>query len=354
VQPILNLLATFLLSAATLLAGPSEVQTRARYLAGLAPTGLGDLNQEAAFKDHAQAMREAWHKLRARRLEPMDRFSKQELGDLRQEPFLFYPFGGPDLLHARALFPEAKVYVLCGLEPVGALPDPRALGPEARAQALAQMRRALATSLRLSFFVTRDMSRDLRGKAWAGVVPILAADAALLGDELRCADYLALDPQGRPVPEAQHPTGVRLRFNRPGSSEERTVYYWRQDCSDQAFRNGDHPFLAYLRQQGPCATYVKSASYLLHMKTFSLMREHILKQSKGVLQDDSGLPNHCFLERKWSAQPYGAYEKPIRDFKWGAQKDLEALFQDKTKVKPLGFFTGYGRKSHLVCYRAPR
>jgi hypothetical protein len=36
---------------------------------------------------------------------------------------LFYPFSGPDILHAQTFFPEADKYVMIGLEPVGSLPE---------------------------------------------------------------------------------------------------------------------------------------------------------------------------------------------------------------------------------------
>jgi len=330
----------------------AEYQAAGRYLAGVEPVGAAGweaLDREPACHAHRQAMQARWQGALARRLEAMAWFSALELGDLRNARCLFYPFGGPDLIHARVLFPGAGVYVLCGLEPVGSLKNLRSLTAAGRAEALAQMRRTLASSMNQSFFITKDLSTDLRGRALEGVLPVLVAEAALLGDEVRRMEGLTLDPTGRPVVEERHPTGVRLVLGRPGEARERTVYYWQQDCADRGLEG--RPFLEFLHRQGPTSTYLKSASYLLHHSTFSTLRAHILATSSGVLQDDSGLPHRCFVERNWTLKAYGTYRKPIPVFNWCAQKDLAEVFRGETR--PLNFCTGYGRESHLVCYRPP-
>jgi hypothetical protein len=35
---------------------------------------------------------------------------------------MFYMFSGPDFLYAQTFFPNADTYILCGIEPIGAIP----------------------------------------------------------------------------------------------------------------------------------------------------------------------------------------------------------------------------------------
>ena len=48
--------------------------------------------------------------------------------------------------------------------------------------------------------------------------------------------------------------------------------------------------VAYIKQIGITSTYLKSASYLMHRPTFSIIRNLILSESENILQDDSGIP----------------------------------------------------------------
>ena len=41
---------------------------------------------------------------------------------------VFYPFSGPDFLHANFLYPNANEYILMALEDVGSMPDWKSLG----------------------------------------------------------------------------------------------------------------------------------------------------------------------------------------------------------------------------------
>ncbi len=66
------------------------------------------------------------------RLRPSSALEQSQLARIRAwssanltaaRPTMFYMFSGPDFLYANAFYPNAKTYVLSGLEPVGTVPD---------------------------------------------------------------------------------------------------------------------------------------------------------------------------------------------------------------------------------------
>ena len=64
-----------------------------------------------------------WARLNRIKLNRMAKFRDTELADInRNTKVLFYPFGGPDFLHAYEFFPYADKFILVGLEKVGSLP----------------------------------------------------------------------------------------------------------------------------------------------------------------------------------------------------------------------------------------
>ena len=60
---------------------------------------------------------------------------------------VYYPFGGPDLLHVSAMFPQARNYALMGLESVGEVPPLESLPPEEVLGALESFRQRAREAL---------------------------------------------------------------------------------------------------------------------------------------------------------------------------------------------------------------
>ena len=101
--------------------------TVARYISGLPveddalPSSLRNL---AAFKAQRQFFESRWSELEPQRLDPMRSWANSELKQAREDAeTVFYPFGGPDFLHAFTFFPNANRYIHFGLEPAGVMPD---------------------------------------------------------------------------------------------------------------------------------------------------------------------------------------------------------------------------------------
>lgn len=334
--------------------GEARLQATARFLAGL-PTpafpGMEGFVRDPGWADHALAMDRAWAVLEKERLAPMRAWSGRELQGLRGTTTVLYPFGGPDALHVQVLHPWAERTVLLGLEPVGAVPE---LGRLGMRQDLAHLRRTLRTAFQSSFFITREMERDLRHGELAGVLPVLLAFQARLGHELVALDLLDLDASGAVRPAGARPMAVRLRYRPAGESRVRELWYLRADLSNYGLHK-DGRILAFLQGLGRPHAFLKSASYLLHRPGFTAFRDALLKGSGSILQDDSGVPLRAFAERRWKVHPHGSYEAPIALFKEFTQPDLAERFRDPA-TKPLPFGMGYkhrGRDSNLVLALPP-
>lgn len=305
--------------------GTADANDIARFLAGK-PVRHGEalsrLQQTAQYQEHQREMHEVWKRLASRRVGRMKWFSSENVAPYK---VVHYPFGGPDLLYASAMFPRASHYVLMGLEEVGEVPALESLPPGEVLGALPAYREATKTQLRVGYFITQDMRADLKRSALRGVTPIMLGTIALMGGEVRAVSGTSVAGN----------TGVELRFN-DGNGNHRATYV-SGDLSNRGFNESYQQWLA---AQGSGATYFKAASYLMHDDGFSNARNFFLANSRAVLQDDSGIPFRYFDPNQWSIRYFGNYEQPIELFSKHAQSDLRAAY-DANPSSPLNFGSGY-------------
>jgi hypothetical protein len=225
-------------------------------------------------------------------------------------------FSGPDFLYADAFFPGARNYVLCGIEPVGSVPDVTklALGP-----ALYQVEGSLNSVLNYSFFQTKQMRADFNSKQLNGTIPVLMVFLARCGKTIEN------------ITPAQ-PHGVRIDFN--GGS----LYYFSVDLSNGSVERSG--LLGFCRKLGRGDSLLKSASYLPHEGGFSAIRDFLLEQSDIIVEDDSGIEYHYFDPARWQVRLYGDYQAPIDIFKQYYQPDLADAFS-RSSPEALTFGIGY-------------
>lgn len=274
---------------------------------------------------------------------------------------LMYPFSGPDILNALMLFPDCKQYVLFGLEQPGSLPPLDQLSSDRLARLLDETRHALNDLLSRNYFITKHMLEDTAAKELHGTLPLLAVflvrtDARLVSArEMEIGEDGQLRPRTPPAKERRAASALELVFARPGR-EHQTVVYFRAQAEDKAIhlRPGVLPFL---ERQAPFATFLKSASYLLHGEDFTLVRRLLLRKSRLVLEDDSGIPLRFLRPPDWNVTLYGRYQKPVKDFNYGYQTDMAKAYSDERAVKPLTFSFGYhweaGSAAVLLAVRNP-
>ena len=288
---------------------------------------LSQLQQTEEYQTHQKDTSQLWRNQVRNRINVMQSWAGAEVTPaVGGGGTIYYPFGGPDLLHVCALFPQAQTYALMGLEPVGEVPKLETLPQGEVLSTLAAFRQSTKTQLLAGFFITKDMRSDLERSTLHGVTPILLSTVALMGGTVESVSSMTAG--GLP--------GVELRFS-DASGMRHTAYYVRGDLSNSGFKGGYQQWVAGF---GGKATYFKAASYLMYDDRFSKAREFFLSRSKAVLQDDSGIPFRFFAKDLWTCRFYGHYEKPIAFFAKYQQADLRQAFDEGT-AGPLPFGAGY-------------
>jgi len=380
--------------------GMVKVNSVARLLAGLPPTypGHRDSAESATWKEHSAAMGAALTRLNNDRGTAMAAWRDSVLQGGCGQPAsaataatagnastsqvaartLFYPFSGPDFFNAHLLFPGCDNYLMFGLEHVGDLPAIDAINERDLARLLTDVRRSVSDLFDRNYFITENMSRQLRTSQLHGVLPLLVIPMALSGVEILrivpneavrnmkqrvVREAASASPgagagagavagaapaaDGSPAPEvkpvkAWRPmrqlNGVIIEFRKPGSSAVQRLHYFTVDATDRGL-SAYPEFIDYLRGFAPTTSFVKSASYLLHGREFSRMRQTVLDMSEVLVQDDTGVP-YSYLTR-WNVSLYGRYEIPIRPFEKGYfQPALDRAFKEANPAL-LSFDFGY-------------
>lgn len=309
----------------------SSLQEQAEFLAGI-PLGKGSilhsLQKSPEYRQHQKELQEQWAFCRKVRYGTMQQWARDHLANIPSaRGVLRYLFGGPDFLNAYAFFPDARVMVLGGLEPVGEVPPPEALDPASLGGALKALDEALHTSLFCGYFITSEMKPQLVQGSFRGVLPVLYTELALTGNVIDSVTMVR--PFGSP--------GVQIVYHRPGGAPQ-MLYYFQADLS-----NGKEcrRFLDWLADLGPGASYLKAASYLLPLDSFSETRNFLMRTSTLILQDDSGLPFRSFLPGEWRIQLFGIYTEPLEIFKRGKEPALKDAYDSPLRVGPLPFGAGY-------------
>jgi hypothetical protein len=322
-----------------------------RFLAGLPgkPDGeFASLERTRAWQNYASRLDEAWGELEQHRFQPARAFQRRELPATANTSILFYPFSGPDVLYPRIFFPNCRVVVMAGLEPVGSLHAVQEYGEGNIETELRGWSHALSSLFRRSFFVTGEMDREFRGRVADGLVPMILLLLARSGHRIDRMVYGHLTPSGEFVAE-RNPTGgadkvpgagVEIDFHGEHDAVRRTLYYFSTDLAAGFGR--DSRLAQFVLPFGPSDTLIKSASFLPHWRMCDAVRDFILRNSNLILQDDTGVKYRQLEALKWHVQLFGEYSHPDRPFQREYQPDLAKAFYDRAKVRPLGFSLGYG------------
>ena len=317
------------LGAALGLPMPARAQTpsltdQARFLAGLPvrDSSLEEFTRGSMWGEHAAALDAAWGKAHQRQIGKVRSWAASYLPASGGGP-MFYMFSGPDFLYANLFFPGASTYVLCGTEPVGAVPDITRIPPTLLGPALENLRRSMKTMLSFHYFITKEMRVDLQRNELGGTLPVLYVFLARLGYAIH-----QVEPVQTPA------AGVRIVFSGAGGRTQ-SLYYFKVDLAN----GSPGKFLNWCRAQGSGPSLVKAASYLMHSDSFSQVRRFLLEHSSLIVQDDSGIPLRFFDDR-WSLRFFGNYVGPIEIFAKHSQPDLLAVY-GRSNPAPLGFAFGY-------------
>lgn len=355
----------------TAIGGMVRVNSAARLLAGLPPTYPGhfDLAESRAWKEHSAAMREAWSKVIAGRVSAMTAWRNAAIeSTCPAGKTLLYPFSGPDFFNAYWMFPACENYVLFGLEHIGDVPGLDVISERDLGRLLGDVRTSVSDLLDRNYFITENMSRQLRTSQLRGVVPLLIIPMALSGVEiLRIVPHdlshlqrertvtagseltksagavPAVMATGRQKTQRQRPLrqmrGITIEFRTRGSSTVQRLHYFTLDATDNGLEHYPE-FIDYLNGLAPTNTFMKAASYLLHSRKFRKLSQTLLEVSDFLVQDDTGLPYKLLRSQQWDMRLYGAYSTPIPPFERAFQPLLDRDYR-ASRPDPLPFDFGY-------------
>ncbi len=324
-----------------------RVNSTARLIAGIAPTMPAhiDFAETEAWKEHSAYMKSAWARLNERQVAAMASWRDSAVSKTCPAgKTLLYPFSGPDFFNAYWLFPDCETYIMFGLEHIGDVPEFERMNEQQFARLLADVRTATTDFFGRNYFITENMSRQLRTAQLRGVLPLFMIPMALSGvDILRIRPFefpaaarTVAVAAGRPMRQLK---GTTIEFRAPGSPLVRRIHYFTVDATDKGLAHYPE-FMAFIRSLGQTTTFIKSASYLLHSNEFRQIRSALLEQSGFLVQDDSGLPYPMLEARGWKMNLYGTYGVPIPPFQGAFQPALDKAFKSQSTT-PLPFTFGY-------------
>ncbi|HAS41944.1 MAG TPA: hypothetical protein DCS93_15795 [Microscillaceae bacterium] len=345
---------------------PRTYNDLARYIAGLKGepgSKYAQYESDKAWQTYAQYTNALWKKIADEKLPLMIDWQKQELRKPNKKGgTLFYPFSGPDFLHASAFFPKAEKTVMMGLEPIGSLPNVDDIAKNKPQNYLNNLIASLNSVLNFSFFKTKEMQYTFGGhadKRLNGTLPVILFFMARTNHKVLGHEKVALTKNGSVVNASEikvsNPDqdttyyGNKLIYQAKGDDTKRELYYFSANLADREYDGMPgllqrEDLLNYINNLSINATFLKSASYLLYKPYFSIMRRTILKKTTYLLQDDSGIPSKYLIEdNKWRITFYGTYAGPIALFANYFQPGLKSAFEPLSgeKVRPLPFGIGY-------------
>jgi hypothetical protein len=268
---------------------------------------------------------------------------------------VFYPFSGPDFINMDPFFPEAETTVMFGLEAVGNVPhlSDKISGEELK-KVYKTFRRSIDSIYHLGYFMTFEMGRDLNMVAQLdGNLSIITLFMAQRGYHVLNVKKVAIDSSGTIVdsipgftdnddPKDTYISGGLIEYMKPDEYKARKLYYFSHDVSDESLAKTPQ-MLKFFGSLDIDVAFFKAASYLCSwMKG---MREFTLANAKNIVQDDSGIPLKYFDDLTWDKTFYGKYSRTLKVFyKAFFQKELKAVYQNDSTIRPLDFRFGYGTR----------
>lgn len=303
-------------------------------------------NKIAALRN-SNISNKMWSRMYTNLLTPISNWKDNNIpSNCTSTDFVFYPFSGPDFLIPNTIFQKAKHMIMFGLEMPGK--DMSSNGINFALNSLPLMQKSLRDYFGKSYFITKNMMSDLKSDSLNGVTPLIATFLVKSNYHLMSIKNFKLNnngekvyfEQGKDTFSVSNVIGVEINYTKD-YTDSLQIEYLSFNAEDPSIKY--HPeVLSFFEKNVPTKTtsYLKSASYLLHYESFSLMRNLILKKSKFILQDDTGIASKYFSS-DWKFSLWGVYEKPVKDFSGVYQQDLDSLYKVKRPVSSLPFNMGY-------------
>lgn len=306
----------------------------ARKIAGLA----GDSSPE--YSVYSDEISQSWDKLCNVSLAKVRLWAEKHLDSyMKSIRRVFYAFGGPDISYPCQFFPYADEYILVGLEPLGNFHEIKNLSDSGN---LGAFRSAINSYLRKGYFITSEMGSQLSRKSGGsrGGLGMIMLQLARMRYEVVSIESCAINNYGEVVPSSAGTLPiVKVVFKKdPTKKDLSTIYYVRMDLSNR--NTSCLKKLCSFAQKRQFVAFIKSASYILQDRNFTILRNFILGNAESILQDDTGIAFN--LLGNWERHIFGTYTgATLKIFKNYIQYDMAAYFRNHP-AKPIDFQIGYG------------
>lgn len=292
--------------------------------------------EKVFWKNYKTRTDASWKQIESNRLIHMRNWQQDYFSTVVGDTLpLFYPFSGPDFLHAFILYPNAPTYVFFALEPIIPLPSIQNLSEANQKLFLSGVENALRDIYQKSYFITNHMSGDLKANSANGVIPIFYVFLVRSGCDIYQANEVRLDPTGKVIKKSNFKgdeksavKGMEFIIKKPNDSLFTTIYYFSQDISNKALKKNPE-VMYFLSEMNDFNTFVKSASYLMQYSTFTDIKNFIMAHTKSIFQDDTGIPYKFFKNNsEWNSILFGEYTRPVKDFSdHTIQEDLDSVYK---------------------------
>lgn len=305
-----------------------------------------ELQKSAYYAKHIVATNKIWSHINDTTIAKILAFNEgKAIIEKTDTNTCFYPFGGPDLLYANVFYPNAKNYILMGLEKSGSIPDLRKKPASEIELLLEHMNQSMQYLNKSGYFVTSHMSKDFSKSMLNGTVHTMMYFAANRNLAIKSLNYGYINASGKFSPyksksESQYYKSFDLTVV-DSIGNEKHVYYTSADIADYKIKSFPY-FVPFVKSFGKTTCFIKSASYIPAHKNFSVVRNLILDNSVKIIQDDTGIPYKILSDKtKWNLEYWGLYTSTIKDLSWGFQPDMRDAIKGTPTNKKLPFRISY-------------
>lgn len=291
-----------------------------------------------------------WNSLSKRISKPIANWVISSKLEIENEPkTLVYPFAGGDFYYSHMFFPKQDTVIMVGLEPVGYLFDIDTANPVKLEKYLTNLEHSLYYPHKLGFFRTFSMEVDFTKGYLNGTIHTCLYYMAKFGYKIEYIKAFDIDEAGNTMREVEvgtkphKRTGIKIGFKaKDGSGNVKELIYISGDLSDKGLTNGNknRGLYNFLNSRKQIVSFYKAASYLMHKSDFYKIRGLMTRNSKRILQDDSGVPYSILKASGFDVTVLGEYTRTIQLFRSRVQKDLKAEYAAKKPAK-LPFNIGY-------------
>jgi len=292
---------------------------------------------------------EKWDRLQSRVGNPIGSWvAKQSYSSEKEPNVLLYPFAGGDFYYGHLFNPHQDTIIMLGLEAPGTLFRLSEFETDTIAAYLSGLEKSMFFPHQLGFFRTKSMADDFKTTLLNGTIHTALYYMGRMGYEIHYVKGIDIgETLDMNVELTNKCEGVRVGYSKAGESDPiREWIYISQDISDGGLKTKKGQMVQqYIESKGSVVSFFKAASYLMHQNYFSTIRQICLKQSKRILQDDSGIPFAVLKKEGFRVELLGEYHRTIPLFSMFLQEDLKESYANKNP-KNLPFNIGYNATFH--------